>query len=219
MKSRVKNHLAIAAKICLATAAVTLWALPPALCEDIPVDETAEFRGKVTDAANKPLGHVKVTLTDKVSGASKTTSTNGKGQFWISTQSQHPLSMQFTPPEKSGLASAMFDTLPAREDRQLIVHLSKGFPVEGRLTFAGGALKGLRVRITAEHPSDDHEKIYGGGETTTGSNGTFRLSLTPGHKQMLVLNDRYSNVARETKKKLTVSNDLKLGDIDLSLPH
>jgi hypothetical protein len=187
--------------------------------EDIPVDETADFRGKVTDASNKPMGHVKVTLTDKVTGESKSTSTNGNGQFWVSTQSQHPLSMQFTPPNKSGLASAFFESLPAREDRQLIVHLSKGFPVEGRLTFAGGPLKGLRVRILADNPIDDHERIYGGGETITGANGSFRLSLTPGHKQMFVSNDRYSNVTREIKRKLTVTNDLKLGDIDLSLPH
>lgn len=184
--------------------------------ESIPVDETADFRGKVTDEANKPLSRVKVRLTDQVSGQTKTTGTDRDGQFWISTTANHPLALEFEPPAKAGLASAIYDNLPAREDRQLFVHLSRGFPVSGSITFSHRPLKDLQVRVVAESPANDREKICGGGRAVTTGNGSFHFLLTPGRKKMVIYNDKFGNIARQTVKTFTVSADLDLGEIDLS---
>lgn len=202
--------------VSLISLAIVTSGIQPGLADEkIPVDQSADFRGKVTDEANKPLAHVKIRLTDKVTGKVKTSSSNGQGLFWISTQSPHPLAMEFEPAEKKGLATALFDNLPAREDRQLFVHLAKGFPVTGRVTFGGRALKSMLVRALPEPPDDEHEKIYGVGKATSAGDGTFRMVLTPGRKRLVIYNTLYSNIAKESNRPITVTSDLPLGDIDL----
>lgn len=189
----------------------------PAFCEqEIPVDNSADLRGKVTDPSNAPLSRVKIRLTDSVSGESKTTSTNGEGQFWISADWPHNLMLEIEPAPKLGLAGAVFDDLPAREDRQLIVHLARGFAVDGRVTYGGNPLKGMQVRVFPADDQDEHQKIYGRAKATTGGNGAFHMLVSPGRKSLVIINERYSNIERKTIREITVTADVAAGDIDLS---
>jgi hypothetical protein len=187
--------------------------------EKLKTYEKVDVHGKVSDEQNKPLPHVKVCLSDQVTGEQKTASTNREGFFQVSSPFSHPLSLEIEPPHGSGLAQAFFENLPARQDRQLFVHLAKGFPVNGRITFSGTALKGIEVKALPQNPESEHEQIYGGGKTVTDGSGKFNLILTPGRKLLFVENRRYTNVARETKRSITVTADTKLGDVTLPSPQ
>src|SRR5271155_1725998 len=61
-------------------------AMPKFNTQKLPVDETADLRGKVTGETNRPVARVKVHLTDKVTSEVITLSTGGDGQFSISTR-------------------------------------------------------------------------------------------------------------------------------------
>ncbi len=187
----------------------------PAAADTTTITPQAQFRGKVVDPGNSPLGHVRIRLADTTSDEHKTASTNSDGQFWIAAHWTHPLDLEFTPGRASGLASAIFTNLPAGQDRQMIVHLVKGFPLTGLITFGGRALKGIVINIEPQDPSDMHEKIYGSGRACTKDDGIFTMVVAPGRKRLAIINRLYSNVIKETSREVTVSSDLNLGQIDL----
>ncbi len=179
------------------------------------LDTSTDFRGMVTDPSNKPLGHVRVYLKESDGTTVASTATDGRGRFSISSTSGERLSLEFVPKPKSGLATALYENLPPRQDRQLIVHLPRGFKVTGRVVAAGNGLKGLTVKVTAVKPDNERERVYGGGLTTTVSDGRFTVWLMPGRKWLYVLNERYYDRVSKIKQAFTVTGDMDLADIQL----
>ncbi len=172
--------------------------------------------GQVRDHKLKTLSGVKVELWSSDNEVSATTHTDGEGKFSISHPSCGPCFLEVSGPKKSGLASALYDDVPGDEGRNYIVTLRRGYPVKGQVMCEGKPLKGIVVKAySRHHGSDLKERIYGGGAVMSGRNGSFLMTLTPGDKKFVLLNNRYPDVSKNASVTAKVIVDTDLGIVEM----
>ncbi|MBX9670613.1 MAG: carboxypeptidase-like regulatory domain-containing protein [Candidatus Obscuribacterales bacterium] len=172
--------------------------------------------GQVRDDKNKTMQSVKVELWTKDGTVSMVARTNARGEFSFTHEPCEECFLEVAAPRKSGLASALVDGIPGDEGRSVIVTLKKGYPVTGRVVAEGKGLKGIVVKAySANHEKDLKARIYGGGAVETGRGGNFEMTLTPGEKRFVILNNRYKMLAKHADIEAKVITDTELGDIEI----
>lgn len=172
--------------------------------------------GRVTDQHNKPVRSAKVDLWERDGEIFKTAKTNRHGEFKIKHIRCGPCSLEVVAPPKTRLSQAFVEDVPGNEDRSVLVSLRRGFLLEGRIVHNGKGLKDLVVKVySTEHHKEDKERIYGGGATTTGFRGGFKMVLTPGNKRLVVVNKKYPELARKHQSELTITKDTKIENVEL----
>lgn len=143
---------------------------------------------------------------------------------------EHPicgmLTLEVLPPLKTSYACALIDEVPGDQNRKLIVEMHMGHLISGHVVHDDKGLKGLLVRVRPVELDkqgsqidysnlERSEKIHGGGTTTTGKDGAFTLILTPGHKQLTVVNNKYPGVKKKVEQTLTVRENQNIGALHL----
>ncbi len=172
--------------------------------------------GQVRDHKLKTLAGVKVDLWSNDDKVSESTRTDGDGNFEISHESCGTCFLEVSAPKKSGLSSALYDDVPGDEGRNYIVTLRRGYPVKGQVMCEGKPLKGIVVKAySRHHRSDLKERIYGGGAVMTERNGNFHMTLTPGDKKFVLLNNRYPHVSKDASVTAKVIVDTDLGIVEM----
>lgn len=172
--------------------------------------------GQVRDHKNKLMQSVKVELWTKDGSVSMVSRTDANGKFSFTHEPCDRCFLEVAAPKKSGLASALVDGLPGDEGRSVIVTLKKGHPVTGRVISEGKGLKGIIIKAySANHEKDLNARIYGGGAVETGRGGYFSMTLTPGDKRFVLLNNRYKTLAKHADLEAKVITDTDLGDIEI----
>lgn len=172
--------------------------------------------GQVRDHKLKVLSGVKVELWSADNKISASTHTDGEGKFEISHPSCGPCFLEVSGPKKLNLASALYDDVPGDEGRNYIVTLRRGYPVKGQVMCEGKPLKGVVVKAySRHHGSDLKERIYGGGAVMSGRNGAFLMTLTPGDKKFVLLNNRYPDVSKNASVTAKVIVDTDLGIVEM----
>lgn len=177
------------------------------------LNETFTVVGTVKDHLKKPVSGALLRMTDEHNQVLSTATTDGEGQFKLTHGSCEVCKVLVTPPDKSRLASVMMD-FPGNQSRTILFNLQRGFLVGGKVLGAGKGLKGITV-----HASDDSDKntsIHGGGDTVTATDGTFKLTLTPGKKKLMLFNYRYPHFAAQSEHVFSVTEDCLLPDVTLS---
>jgi len=170
--------------------------------------------GVVTDEVSTPLKHVRVRLRDKQTDALRAVYTDRQGKFHLFDVSCRSCSLEISAANGSGLAEAVMDNIPGREPRQFVIRLQRGFAITGRVKGGDRPLSGVSVRAVPA-PGVASESVHGGGAATTGSHGQFRLILTPGAKELVIVNERYPDFAREFRRPLTVTTDAYITPVEL----
>ncbi|MDZ4835837.1 MAG: hypothetical protein SGJ27_18825 [Candidatus Melainabacteria bacterium] len=173
--------------------------------------------GQVRDHKLKTLRGVKVELWSADNKVALSTHTDGDGKFSLSHESCGPCFLEVSAPRKSGLASALIDKLPGDEGRSVIVTLLRGYPVKGQVMCEGKPLKGIVVKAySRHHEKNTKERIYGGGAVLSERNGSFQMTLTPGDKKFVLLNNRYPDVSRSSSVTAKVIVDTDLGIVEMT---
>ncbi|MBY0549927.1 MAG: hypothetical protein K2W95_21820 [Candidatus Obscuribacterales bacterium] len=177
---------------------------------------TMMLKGRVLSPEHHPVSGAKIFVHDEETGDDVKGSSDGKGHFAIKHAECNFFSFVVVPPPESGLSRAHFEHVSGEAGKHFIVQLRRGFVVTGRITSGGVGIKGLHVRFSANDDGmTNAEVVHGGGITTTGRNGEFELTLTPGQKIIEIRNDRYRDIAAITTQQVTVSGDTKLPDFVL----
>ena len=172
--------------------------------------------GRVTDEFHKPVRSVKVDLWEVNGPLFLTAKTNRHGEFKIKHPPCGTCYLELTAPFKTRLAQALVEDIPGNDDRSVLVSLKKGFLVKGRVLHDGKGLNDLVVKIYAKNHAKSHDaRVYGGGATHSGLRGGFDVVITPGSKRLVILNNKYPELAKKYEADLTVSQDIRLEDIEL----
>lgn len=172
--------------------------------------------GQVRDDKNNILPGIKVDLWTNDGAVSLTTRTNEGGKFTFKHPSCGPCFLEVMAPRKSNLASALVDDIPGDEGRTVVVTLKRGYPVFGRVTSQGKGLKGIVVKAySRRHDTDRKERVYGGGAVLTRGGGDFEMTLTPGEKKFVLLNNKYDRIAKHANINAKVIVETDLGDIEM----
>jgi hypothetical protein len=169
--------------------------------------------GRISDHAKHPVSDAQVRLLDEQGNLIKMASCYSDGSFSLVHKSCGKCALEVIPDERTGLATALIDNVSGDKNRNFVVELHRGFSVSGRVTSEGKALKGLGVKVSAVDAGDEH--VQGGGFAKTAREGRFRITLTPGAKQLVVLNQRYPDMAANLSIQFTVTADTELPDIVL----
>lgn len=172
--------------------------------------------GQVRDHKLKTLSGVKVELWSADNKVSMTTRTDGDGKFSFSHESCGPCFLEVSAPRKSSLTSALIDDVPGDEGRSVIVTLLRGYPVKGIVMCEGQPLKGIVVKAySRHHETNRKERIYGGGAVMSGRNGSFQMTLTPGDKKFVLINNRYPEVSKTASVTAKIIVDTDLGIVEM----
>lgn len=184
----------------------------PAAMADVPI----MLKGKVLNPEHGPVSGAKILVHDEETGDDIKGASDGKGHFAIKHAECNYFSFVVLPPDGSGLSRAHFEHVSGEAGKHFIVQLRRGFVVSGRITSGGVGIKGLHLKVSANDAGmTNAEVVHGGGTTTTGKNGEFQLTLTPGQKIIEICNNRYRDIAASTKQQVTVSGDVQLPDFVL----
>lgn len=175
--------------------------------------------GNITDALNKPVRGVRVKLTNTQTGLAKTVSTDRKGHFEIAHKPGSEYTLDLMPSPDSDLANAHLAHIPGDQTRRFVFHLKRGFPVSGRVLFEGKGIADMVVRAVPVSQPGEPKDIHGGGTTTTNGDGSFRFTLTPGEKTLVVVNEKYGGLEDQVAERVTVTGDTRVADIVLPLKH
>jgi hypothetical protein len=172
-----------------------------------------EVGGRVLDAQQNPLTGIQAKLLDRNGNALDADTSGVNGVFLLKHKECDSCTLSVSPKDKSPFASALIEDIPGNIDRKFSVTLQHGFKVSGTVTGGGKGLRGLVVKVTA---ADSYSgKVHSGGETRTIHGGTFAVNLTPGLKKLVVMNDKYPEYARTYERKLTVTADREIPEIQL----
>jgi hypothetical protein len=172
-----------------------------------------EVGGRVLDEFHKPLNGAQVRLLDHKGNIIDSVSSGQNGVFALKHKECDECTLSVLPGDKSPLASALIEDIPGNIDRKFLVTLQRGFKVSGRITGGGKGLKGLVVKVTASGKDPGH--VHTGGEAKTSRGGTFEITLTPGPKHLVVLNEKYPTLTEFYETELLVNADREIGEIQL----
>lgn len=179
-------------------------------------DQQAFISGRITDFNRRPLEGIEVKLFDSQNGWSKVVTSQGNGAFSIGHKQCKLCQLEVLPGPRSGLATALIRQVPGDQDRNYVVALQRGFLVQGKVSSGGKGLKGVQITVVDNTQVDQGNHVYEGGTTTTGRNGTFQITLTPGRKKLLVDNNRYAELTKHSEQEITVTSDMQLDEIVLT---
>lgn len=178
--------------------------------------EELVLRGVVTDENLKPLSGVEVKLVSRNNAVITSASTGANGQFVLEHAPCRSLSLEAVPRKGSSLATAWIDNISGEENRRIVIELQHGFEIHGRIVHQNRGLKGLPIAIKPANEDVATQKfVHGGGHAKTGRDGCFELTLTPGLKVLSVANDRYPDLAPAFSRKLSITTDGVIPDIEL----
>lgn len=195
---------------------LSVFAVVLAVASPVRADAPMMLKGKVLNPEHHPVSGAKIFVHDEETGDDVKGSSDGKGHFAIKHAQCNYFSFVVVPPPESGLSRAHFEHVSGEAGKHFIVQLRRGFVVTGRIISGGVGVKGLHLKVSANDDGmTNAEVVHGGGITTTGRNGEFELTLTPGQKIIEICNDRYRDIAATTKQRVTVSGDTKLPDFVL----
>jgi len=194
-------------------AGVLLFCVTGATADREPLPKVS---GRITNEAKRPCANVEVRLFDENGELLKSTDSDGEGQFVCEHRNCHKCMLEIIPGDKTGLATALLDNIAGDKNHSFLVELHHGFVVSGRVISEGKGLKGIVVKVS---PSDTgasgHADVHGGGFATTGRDGRFHMTLTPGAKQLHIYNTKYDELTRQHRQHFTVTGELVLEDIVL----
>lgn len=182
--------------------------------------------GRLVNLKGDGVGNIPVYLWEQKGEISLAAKTRADGGFNF----EHPicgtLTLEILPPLKTSYASALIDEVPGDQNRKLIVEMHQGHLISGHVVHDDKGLKGVLVRVKPvklDKPDsqfdysslDRSEMIHGGGTTTTGKDGVFTLILTPGHKQLTVINNKHPGAKKKMEQTLTVRENQNIGALHL----
>jgi hypothetical protein len=195
--------------VLIATAAITFEQ-----CAFAKDDEHLfEVGGRVLDSQQNPLTRIQAKLLDLKGNPLDASESDVNGVFLLKHKECDFCTLFVSPRDKRPFASALIENIPGNIDRKFSVTLQHGFKVSGTVTGGGKGLRGLVVKVTA---ADSYSgKVHSGGEARTIHGGTFEVNLTPGLKKLVVMNDKYPEYARTYERKLTVTADKEIPEIQL----
>ena len=172
--------------------------------------------GRVTDPMQKPVKHARVELWDLDGKLDSSVHTNRRGQFEIRHNACGPCCLEVVPPVRTRLSAALLEDISGDENRSVIVQLKKGFVVSGRVTSSGKGLSGVIVKVySSRHADSRPSRVHGGGAVETGRGGSFKLVLTPGDKNLVVLNNHYDKLVEQVSTTVSVTSDIDVGTIEV----
>ncbi len=187
------------------------WKEPP------PADVSRfAISGRICDSRGEPVKDCQVRIWDREGTVTLETHSKKDGEFSIPHDECGALNLEVLPPEKLPFAQTFMEKLPGNTNRKVIVRLSRGYLVSGRVVAKGKGLKGLVVKVEPlEKGPDGKVLVHGHGGCTTGKNGVFSLRLTEGKKRLTVVNDQFAELSRMAVKEFVVSEDTHLGALEL----
>jgi hypothetical protein len=177
--------------------------------------ETVVIGGRVCDHVNKPVPGTKVKLKDADGQVLESQATDSDGRFLFEKPECKTCSLEIIPNPKKTLETALINGIPGDKPRQFAVRLERGFALHGRVVHKGKGLKGVTVRAMPTEITSDKGTIHGGGTTTTDGAGRFTMILTPGDKNLTIVNDRYRELAGKITHSLTITADKDVPDLEL----
>jgi 5-hydroxyisourate hydrolase-like protein (transthyretin family) len=163
----------------------------PSVSAPVAPESRSAMDGQVLDAATGrpiPGAHLIVRRIDKVQNPSapRKSTTDDDGRFslsdldpgayrlWVNKDGYAPSGYGATAPFREGKTVEVPSTEPVRN---LIVRLIPGAVLTGRIADRdGNLLGGFQVRALRQYYGRGFRELVPGGETTTGSNGEYRLT-------------------------------------------
>jgi len=185
---------------------------PPVEAEE----EKFKISGRVVDKNGQPVSGCNVQLWEPSGAVSMSCKNHNDGEFEFKHPKSDKLTLEVLPPVSLGFAQAIVRNLPGEEDRKMIVKLHRGFLVSGRVTYKRKGLKGILLKVEPlDQGLDGKAHLHGVGGGTTEKNGVFSMILTPGKKQLTVINELYPKFPHSVTREFDVREDLHLGAIEL----
>ncbi|HEY9679713.1 MAG TPA: hypothetical protein V6C76_17050 [Drouetiella sp.] len=184
----------------------------PANAED---ELTAVISGVVSTTAKKPMPGVQVILLDQSDMQLGIATTDPHGAFHFKHTVCHECTLEVLPALDTHYACAVIENIPGNTNRNFLLSLQRGFDVSGRVMADRKGAKGISLRAISLDDNKDGKQVHDGGLARTARNGSFSMILTPGHKQISVMNDSRPEFERKTELKVEVTGDTTLPDIQL----
>ena len=186
-----------------------------------PAFADAVISGRITDPLNYPVSGAKVVVFDDEATWSVSDITDGNGKFSIKHENCTSCFVEITPRKKGELASALIEEVNGKLNRRFLIQLHHGFSVRGCVVDRSGKpLKDIVVKISsADTGEDSSARIHGGGAAVTAKDGKYHLCLTPGHKRLTVINEKYPELVKHLVQKFQVTADGALENIVLPERH
>lgn len=179
-------------------------------------EEKFKISGRVVDKNGQPVSGCNVQLWEPSGAISMSCKNHNDGEFEFKHVKSDKLTLEVLPPASLGFAQAIVRNLPGEEDRKMIVKLHRGYLVSGRVTYKKKGLKGILLKVEPlDQGLDGKAHLHGVGGGTTEKNGVFSMILTPGKKQLTVINEIYPRCPRTVTREFEVREDLHLGAIEL----
>lgn len=177
--------------------------------------------GRITDPSSSPVTGAKVVVFDDEATWSVSDTSDGDGKFSIRHEPCESCFVEITPRKKGELADALIEEVNGKTNRRFLIQLHHGFSVRGCVVSEGGKpLKDIVVKISsADKNEDSSEKIHGGGAAVTAKDGNYQLCLTPGHKRLTIINEKYPMLVKHLVQKFQVTSDGALENIVLPDRH
>lgn len=200
--------------------------LSPSEARAAQAQPTVRTSGRLVNLKGDGVASIPVYLWEEKGPLSLAAKTGPDGKFDF----EHPvcgaLTLEILPPVKTSYACAVVDEVPGDQNHKLIVEMHLGHLISGRVAHEGKGIKGVVVRIRPieldKHGSQiDYTsleravRIHGGGTTTTAKDGAFTLVITPGLKQLTVINNKYAKFEKKVEHSLTVRENLNVGVLHL----
>ena len=186
-----------------------------------PAWADAVISGRITDPGSFPVTGAKVVVFDDEATWSVSDTTDRNGKFSITHLPCKSCFVEITPRKKGALAAALIDEVSGKVDRRFLIQLHHGFSVRGCVTGADDKpLKDIVVKISsADTGEDSSARIHGGGAAVTAKDGNYELCLTPGHKRLTIINEKYPSLVKHLVQKFQVTSDGALENIVLPVKH
>ncbi|MBK9620005.1 MAG: carboxypeptidase regulatory-like domain-containing protein [Candidatus Obscuribacter sp.] len=179
-------------------------------------EEKFKISGRVVDKNGQPVSGCNVQLWEPSGAISMSCKNHNDGEFEFKHVKSDKLTLEVLPPTSLGFAQAIVRNLPGEEDRKMIVKLHRGYLVSGRVTCKKKGLKGILLKVEPlDQGLDGKAHLHGVGGGTTEKNGVFSMILTPGKKQLTVINEIYPQCTSTVTREFEVREDLHLGAIEL----
>ncbi len=179
------------------------------------------IRGRITDPASSPVTGAKVVVFDDEATWSVSDTTDGDGKFSVRHDPCQSCFVEITPRKKGELAAALIEEVNGKTNHRFLIQLHHGFSVRGSVVSPEGKpLKDVVVKISsADKDEDSSAKIHGGGAAVTAKDGKYQLCLTPGHKKLTIINEKYPALVKHLVQKFQVTSDGALENIVLPGKH
>ena len=187
----------------------------------LPAYADAIISGRVTDPSSRPVTGAKVVVFDDEATWSVSDTTDSDGKFSVKHSECKLCFVEVTPRKKGELAAALIEEVNGKSNRRFLIQLHHGFLVRGSVVSPDGRpLKDIVVKISsADKDEDSSAKIHGGGAAVTARDGNYKLCLTPGHKRLTIINEKYPMLVKHLVQKFQVTSDGALENIVLPEKH